>query len=173
MLKKISFGQNKRYKKCTLFFFRELQLISVLLLICDSYISWSTSLVSLKLWVGFSIFDSVSFLLKFIFLSTKCMDSLTLKCHYSFQNHNNKKSTHSLLPDVWFLSCNKKFWNSVVLKFSFWISPKTDLVTNFLNLKSRSFENVSFSQLKLLSTKLTFLYLISYLFLFLTYLFLF
>ena len=147
MLKKNYFGQNKRYKKCTLFFFRELQLISVLLLICDSYMSWSTSLVSLKLWVGFSIFDSVSFLLKFIFLSTKCMDSLTLKRHYSFQNYNNKKSTHSLLPDVWFLSCNKKFWNSVVLKFSFWISPKTDLVTNFLKLKSRSFENVSFSQL--------------------------
>ena len=25
-------------------------------------------------------------------------------------------------------------------------SPKTDLVTNFLNLENRSFENVSFSQ---------------------------
>ena len=97
-VKKISFGQNKRYKKCTLFFFRELQLISVLLLICDSYMSWSTSLVFLKLWVGFSIFDSVSFLLKFIFFSTKCMDSLTLKHHTSFQNDNNKKSTHSFAP---------------------------------------------------------------------------
>ena len=53
------------------FFFRELQLITVLLLICDSYMSWSTSFVSLKLRVGFSIFHSVSFLLKFIFLFNK------------------------------------------------------------------------------------------------------
>ena len=29
---KISFGQNKRYQKCPLFFFHELQLIAVLLL---------------------------------------------------------------------------------------------------------------------------------------------
>ena len=28
MFKKNSYGQNKRYKKCTLFFFRELQLIT-------------------------------------------------------------------------------------------------------------------------------------------------
>ena len=53
------------------FFFRELQLITVLLLICDSYMSWSTRFVSLKLCVGFSIFDSVSFLLKFIILFNK------------------------------------------------------------------------------------------------------
>ena len=51
--------------------FRELQLIIVLLLICDSYMSWSTRFISLKLCVGFSIFDSVSFLLKFIFLFNK------------------------------------------------------------------------------------------------------
>ena len=37
--------------------------------------SWSTSFVSLKLGVGFSIFDSVLFLLKFLFLFNK-MDGL-------------------------------------------------------------------------------------------------
>ena len=37
--KKISFEQNLRYKKCTLFFFRELQLTTVLLLIRNSYTS--------------------------------------------------------------------------------------------------------------------------------------
>ena len=52
-------------------FFRELPLITVLLLICDSYMSWSTRFVSLELPQGFSIFDSVSFLLKFIFLFNK------------------------------------------------------------------------------------------------------
>ena len=36
MLKKISVGQNKRYKKC-IFFFHKLQLIIILVLICNSY----------------------------------------------------------------------------------------------------------------------------------------
>ena len=49
------------------FFFRKLHLITVLLLICNSYMSWGTQ----KLCVGFPIFDSVSFLLKFIFLFNK------------------------------------------------------------------------------------------------------
>ena len=70
-VKKISFGQKKQCKKMPSFFFRDLHLITVLLLICDSYKSWSTRFVSLKLCVGFSIFDSVSFLLKFIFLFNK------------------------------------------------------------------------------------------------------
>ena len=57
--------------KNVLVFFRDLQHITVLRLICDSYLSWSIKFVSLKLCVGFSIFDSVSFLLKFIFLFNK------------------------------------------------------------------------------------------------------
>ena len=50
------------------FFFRDPQLTTVLLLICDSYMSWSTKFVSVKLCVGFYFFDSVSSLLIFIFL---------------------------------------------------------------------------------------------------------
>ena len=50
------------------------------------------------------------------------MDSLTLKRHNSFQNQDNRKVTHS------------------------WSSPKTNLVSTFLNLENKSFENVSFSQ---------------------------
>ena len=53
------------------FFFPELQLITVLLLIRDSYMSLNTKLFSLKQSVGTSIFDFVSFLLKFIFLLNK------------------------------------------------------------------------------------------------------
>ena len=52
-------------------FFRDLQLITVLFLIRDSYMSWRASFVSLKVRVGFSIFNSVLFLLKFIFLFNK------------------------------------------------------------------------------------------------------
>ena len=57
--------------KDALFFFLELQITTVLLLICDSYMSWSTRFLSLKLCVGFSLFDSVSFLLNFIYLFNK------------------------------------------------------------------------------------------------------
>ena len=53
------------------FFFGEFHLSTVLLLICDSYMSWSTKFVSLKVCLGFSIFDSVSFLLKFVFMFYK------------------------------------------------------------------------------------------------------
>ena len=71
MLKKIFFRQNKRYKKCPLFSFCELQLIIVVFLICHFYMSWSSWFTFLKMCVEFSIFDSVLFLLKFIFLSSK------------------------------------------------------------------------------------------------------
>ena len=53
------------------FFFRELELSTVLFLIGNSYVSWSTKFVSLKVCVGFSIFDSALFLLKFTFLLNK------------------------------------------------------------------------------------------------------
>ena len=52
--------------KNTLSFFRELQRITVLLLISNSYMSWSARFVTLKPCAGFSITDSVPFLLKFI-----------------------------------------------------------------------------------------------------------
>ena len=104
-----------------LLFFCELQPITVLLLICDSYMSWSTRFVSLKLYKGFSIFVFLSFLLKFIFLgsyfcSTKSVDSFTLKRHNSFQILNNRKATHSLAHR--FLCRNRKFQNSII---SAWI----------------------------------------------------
>ena len=53
------------------FFFHEFQLIAVLLLIRNIYMSWSLRFVPLKECVGFSNFDSLSFLLKFMFLFNK------------------------------------------------------------------------------------------------------
>ena len=44
---------------------------SILLLICNSCKSWSTWLISLKMCAGFSNFDSILFLLNFIFLFNK------------------------------------------------------------------------------------------------------
>ena len=66
-------------QKMPSFFFRELQIITFLLLIYDSYMSLSTRFVSLKVSGGFSLFDFVSFLLKFIFLFNKMHELFDFK----------------------------------------------------------------------------------------------
>ena len=72
--------------------------------------SWSTKFVSLKLCVEFSIFDSVSFLLKFIFLFNKMHRLFDFKnVKISFKMKIIGKAHRDLLPAPWFLSCNKKF----------------------------------------------------------------
>ena len=96
-------------QKMHLFFFREFQLIVVLLLICGSYMSWSTRFLYLKLDVGFSICDYVSFLLKFIFLRNKMHGLSDFKRRIFFKIKVKEKPHRVLLPDLWFLSCNKKF----------------------------------------------------------------
>ena len=80
------------------FFFHELYIITVLLLIRDSYLNCSTQGLSLYLsilCVGFSIFDSLSFLLEFMFLFNKKHGVLV---YDSFQNENNRKATHGFAP---------------------------------------------------------------------------
>ena len=128
-------------QKMSSFFFHELQFIAILFLIRDSYMSWSTRFVSLKLCVGFSIFNSVSFLLKFLFFFKKMHGLLD----NSFQYQNNRKATDSFAPR----SLASKLLQEV-LKFNdicvSWSSPKTDSEINFLNLENRSSENISFSQ---------------------------
>ena len=65
--------------KNALIFFRELQLISVFLLNCDFYMSLNIRFGSLKLCVGFSTFNSVPFLSKFIFLFNKMHEFFDFK----------------------------------------------------------------------------------------------
>ena len=49
--------------------------------------------------MGSSIFDSVSFLLKFMFfIQQKRIDSLTPKRHNSSQNENDSKAVYSFAP---------------------------------------------------------------------------
>ena len=51
-----------------------------------------------------------------------------------------EKPHTALLSDVSFLSCNKKFWNSIT---SAWVgAAQNKLVTNFLNPENQSFENL-------------------------------
>ena len=57
--------------KNVLFLLYQLQHITFLLLVFDSYTSWSTGFICLKYSMGFYIFDFASFFLKFIFLFNK------------------------------------------------------------------------------------------------------
>ena len=120
ILKKSHFGQNKRWKKCRLFLLQAPTHHSFTFNIQFSYMSWSTRFVSLKLCVGFSILDSVLFLLNIIIpFKTKIIE---------------KPLIAKLQQEV------LKF-NDICVS---WGYPKPDLVTNFLNLEIRSFENISF-----------------------------
>ena len=98
------------------FFFRELQLITVLLLIWSFYTSWSTWLISLKLCVV------VHFWLRLIFTKVFILDQQKPQTLWPFQQNFitpfkekviEKRQT-VLLPDLWLLSSIKKFENSMI-----------------------------------------------------------
>ena len=80
----------------------------------------------------------------YYFCSIKSMDSLTLKCHNSFQNSNKRNATHSFAPRPLIFKLQKK-----VLKFNdicvSWSSQKTDVRTNFLTSKFEVWECQFFS----------------------------
>ena len=84
------------------------------------------------------------FVFKFIFLFKK-MHRLFVKRYNFFQNCNNWKATHSFAPKTLIFKFQQEVlkFNDIFVSLG---SPKTDPETNFLNLKNRSFENVSFSQ---------------------------
>ena len=67
--------------------------------------------------------------------------------HNSFQNQSNKKPTHSFAPRPLTFKLQQEVlnFNDICVSCS---SPKTDLVTNFLNSENRSFENVSIVSFK-------------------------
>ena len=80
------------------FFFCERQLIIVVLLICDSYELKHKVCLS-KTVCGIFHFRFRFVLIKvYIFVQPKSLDSLTLKRHNSFQNENNRKTTHCFSP---------------------------------------------------------------------------
>ena len=125
------------------FFFRELQLITGLPLIWDFYISWGTVFVSLRVCVGFSIFDSVPFLLKFIFFFQQNAWTIWLQNVIILFKIKIIQSHTQFCPG--FLSCNSKFF-----RIQWYLRevelPTSDMATWIwnLSLQNRSFENVSY-----------------------------
>ena len=114
-LKKIPSNRKNVTKKCTLFFSNS----PALLLFDNSYMSWRTRFVFLKVYGGFSIFDFVSFLLKFVFVRQKVWSLwLYLNAIIPSKIKIIEKPHPLLLPGLWILSCNKKFEN---WKTSVWV----------------------------------------------------
>ena len=98
-------------------FFCELQLIKIFLLIRNVSTSWWTWFISLKLCVGFSIFNTVSLLLNFIFLFNKKHELFDFKTPWFLSKIKLIEKPHTvLLSNLWILSCNKNFENSVYLR---------------------------------------------------------
>ena len=91
--------------------------------------------------MAFSVFDSVSLILTFIFLFNKKHDSWTLKRHNSFQDQNNRKVSHSFTVRLLIFKLQRNVWKFNDICVS-WSSPKTDLETNFLNLGGACFLEV-------------------------------
>ena len=125
------------------FFFLELQLITVLLSICDSCMSWSARFFSAKVCWGFFIFDLVLFLLKFIFLFNKKYGVFDL--HNFFQYYNNREATHTIAPKSLIFIVQQEIWKFNDICMS-WNSLNTVQGTNFLNLEHGSIEYVTFSK---------------------------
>ena len=98
------------------FFFHELQLIAVSLLIRYCYMSWSTRFIPLKLCVVFSIFDS-TFITVYIFVQQKALILWLYNVLISFKLKIIEKSHTILLLDRSFLSCNNNLFFSLSLQF--------------------------------------------------------
>ena len=65
-----------------------------------------------------------------------------LKCHNSFQNN---KATHIFVPSYLIFKLQQEFWTSVICA-SVGACQKVTLRRIILNLESKSFESISFSQ---------------------------
>ena len=116
MLRKFHLDKINGTKHALLFFFCKLQLITALFLICNSYMSWNTRFVSLKLC---GIFH-----LRFCFIFIKVYILLQQNAWTPFKIKAIQKPHIVLLPDLWFLSWNKKFENSMV---SVWVGAPQKL----------------------------------------------
>ena len=145
-IKKISFWQNKRYKKCLLFSLvssNTSQFYSAFnfLFLCELKHKVCLS----KTVCGIFHLRFCFVLLKFILLFNKMNELFDFKRSWFLSKSNNRKATHSFAPRPLIFKFHQE-----VLKFSDICvgcsPPKTDLETNFLSLANRSLESVSFPQ---------------------------
>ena len=112
------------------FFFRELQLITVLLLIWNSCTSWSTRFISLKLCSIFHFRFRFVFIKVYIFVQQKAWTLWNFIIPFK-----TKINSFALKPLIFKMQQKAWKFNDTCVS---WSSPKTDLETNFLNFENRS-----------------------------------
>ena len=130
--------------------------------------SLSTWFISLKLWVVFSILTLSRFPWTIYLFSTKSMNCQTLNVIILFKIKNNRKNTHNFAPRPLIYKLQKKVWKFNHICVS-WSSRKNWPGDKMFKLKKWKFWVRHFFSIVPLSKYLTFLYWITYLFLFLTY----
>ena len=102
------------------FFFRKLQLITVLLLICDSYISWSTRLVSLiidmsqKFPLKFRLFCYLILILQLCLFRTYSILLINLRRKFTLVARYSLRFTRCSLLVVKSLNAHYSLRNSLV-----------------------------------------------------------
>ena len=138
----LSFGQNKRYKKCRLFFFVRAR--------ASAHHSFTINLRFLyelkhKVHLSKTVCGIFHFWFCFLFIKVYILvqQSAWTLWFYNviitpFKMKIIEKPHTVLIPAVWFLSYNK-FQNSKISACCELELPKTDLVTNFLNPENWSF----------------------------------
>ena len=103
--------------------FRDLQLMTVLFLMDDFYMSWKNKCRFSKRSCGiFHFWFGFVFNWSFPLCPIKNMDSLTSKSYNSFQNQNNRKVTHFVAPRSLIFNKNNKFitsWTSMFNEAAF------------------------------------------------------
>ena len=136
----LSFGQNKRYKKCRLFFFCART---------SAHHSFTFNLRFLyelkhKVHLSKTVCGIFHFWFCFVFIKVYILvqqNAWTLWFYNiiaPFKVKIIEKPHTVLIPAVWFLSCNK-FQNSKISACCELELPKTDLVTHFLHTENWSF----------------------------------
>ena len=98
-------------------------------LICNSYTSWSSWVISIKLCGIFHFWYHLIFIKPLIVVQS--MVYLALKCHNSSQNKNDRKATHRFAPRPLIFKLQQEDWKFSDICMS-WSSPKTDLEKNLM-----------------------------------------
>ena len=138
---KISLGQNKRYEKCTLFsfdiFFFDFFLFSFTFDLKLLYKLKHKVRLSKSIWGIFHFQFRFVFVKVNVFVHQKSWTLWLWKVIIRFKIKITEKRNMLLLPHLWILSCNKKFYNSMI---SDWLGDKFFKLRNFLKLLLRQLQ---------------------------------
>ena len=121
--KKNPCGQNRRYKKCPIYFF-ELQTHHSFTINLRFLYELKDKVLSKTVYGIFHFGFRFVFVKVYIFVELKVLTLWLYNFLIPFKIKIIEKPHTVLLPQLWFLSCNKKFWNSMI---SAWVGAPQKL----------------------------------------------